>query len=326
MRCVIGIDAGTTHLKCALIEMGGRILTVEKAPTPACLTEGGSGYDPQKIYDTVKELIRRLGDGSRGLEAADAPVIEICGICITGMSEAGLVLDRGTGRELTEILPWFDQRTKALADRTGPEEARQRYMKTGLYNSFKYGIYKYLWLLEERGIWRESTIWLSMCDYLAFRLTGRYATTAGFAVRTYAYDMETGCWDSEFLSRYGLTSEQFPQVAGEGVSIGCCVDAELNAVLGEGVKVAIGGHDHICALYAMAGEDAGRVADSCGTAETYMGVTARRNLTEADYEGGMVYGPYPGGERWFWMGNLPSSGQSVEYYRRKLGENVISYE
>ena len=322
MRCIIGIDAGTTHLKCAMIGLDGRILAVEKAATPVCSDGDASWYDPQQIYGTVRTLIRRLvaGDGTDGLGDG------ICGISITGMSEAGLVLERESGRELTEILPWFDRRTETLARQTGPEEARNRFLKTGLYNSFKYGIYKYLWLLEKRGLARENTIWLSMCDYLAFRLTGRYATTAGFAVRTYAYDMERGCWDGEYLGRFGLTQRQFPQVVRDGEAIGSCADRELAELLGENVKVAIGGHDHICALYAMAGENGLRMADSSGTAETYMGITEKRSLSHEDYARGVVYGPYPGGGKWFWMGNLPSSGQAVEWYRGQLRADVISYE
>lgn len=328
MHYVIGIDAGTTHLKCALIGVDGSVLAVEKAPTPICSGQGGSWYDPQQIFGMVKELLERLGEAVRSGagEMGDMGTAGVSGICITGMSEAGLVLERSSGRELTEILPWFDRRTETLAKRISPEEAGRRFAKTGLYNSFKYGIYKYLWFLEERGLARESSIWLSMCDYLAFRLTGQYATTAGFAVRTYAYDMEDGCWDAEFLSGYGLTQRQFPQVVKEGVSIGCCVEPELTELLGENVEVAIGGHDHVCALYAMAGEDGRRIVDSCGTAETYMGTTVRRSLSAEDYAAGIVYGPYPGGDRMFWMGNLPSAGQSVEWFRGQLREPAISYE
>lgn len=325
MKCVIGIDTGTTHLKAALIGLDGKVQFIDKVPTPLCVCGNESWYEPEQIYETVKRQIQGL------VLKADRGSMEVCAICLTGMAEAGLVVDRSTGRELTEILPWFDKRTEELSKQLEEDMIRRQYQKTGLYNSFKYGIYKYIWLLENRKLDKESAIWLSLSDYLAFRLTGIYATTPGFAVRTYVYDMIYDCWNMEMLDRYGLQAENFPAVRKEGQAVGLCVDSELCTILGSHVEVAISGHDHVCALYAIAGEDSLRIVDSCGTAETYMGITEKYLLTDADYKNGLVYGPYPGEDRWFWMGNIPSSGQSVEQFRKQLHagkecESALTYE
>lgn len=325
MKCVIGIDTGTTHLKAALIRLDGKIAFTEKAPTPLKVSGNESWYEPEQIYKMVKGQIQRL------ILKAGEDALEICAVCLTGMAEAGLVLDRSTGRELTEILPWFDKRTVRLSKQTGEDLICRQYQKTGLYNSYKYGIYKYMWLTENRKLETNNAIWLSLSDYIAFRLTGRYSTTPGFAVRTYAYDMIHDCWDAEMLDRYGLQSENFPEVRREGQAVGLCTDKELCAGFGSQVEVAICGHDHVCALYAIAGENQRRIVDSCGTAETYMGITKKRPLTEKDYEKGLVYGPYPGTDQCFWMGNIPSSGQSVEWFREhfydgKKREEILAYE
>lgn len=326
MKCVIGIDTGTTHLKAALISADGRIQFMEKAGTPLHVCGNQSWYEPQQMYEMVKEQIRKLA-----VWAKDRKNLKICGICLTGMAEAGLVLNRHTGCELTEILPWFDKRPEELSKRPEEDLMRRQYRKTGLYNSYKYGIYKYIWLLENRKLNKASSIWLSLSDYIAFRMTGKYFTTAGFAVRTYAYDMISGSWNREMLERYGLREENFPSVIKEGEAIGPCVDKELCRILESRPEVAVGGHDHICALYAIAGENSARIVDSCGTAETYLGLVPRTSLTDEDYNRGLVLGPYPGGTKWFWMGNIPSSGQSVEWFRRRRHddrpqERLLSYE
>lgn len=326
MKCIIGIDTGTTHLKAALIGVDGQVQNVERDATPLHVCRDESWYEPWQVYEIVKKQIRRLV-----LKAAGRADLEICGICLTGMVEAGLILERGTGQELTEILPWFDKRPEELSKHLGEELLRYQYQKTGLYNSHKYGIYKYLWLIENRKLEKTSSIWLSLSDYIGFRLTGEYSTTAGFAVRTYAYDMISGNWNGELLDRYGLKAENFPPVRKEGEAIGLCTDKELCRILGSHVEVVISGHDHVCALYAIAGEDSARIVDSCGTAETYMGIADKRIFTNEDYDKGLVYGPYPGEKRWFWMGNIPSSGQSVEWARKqlrddKMREDMLSYE
>lgn len=325
MKYIIGIDMGTTHLKAALISPDGKIHFTETTATPLHVYGNAGWYEPEQIYEIVKGQIQRLAikAGRNGMK--------ICAVSLTGMAEAGGIVDRNTGQELTEILPWFDKRTEELSKQVKEDAVRRQYQKTGLYNSYKYGIYKYLWLMENRKLEMGSSIWLSLSDYIAYRLTGTYSTTAGFAVRTYAYDMVRDCWDMEMLDRYGLSEENFPTVRKDGQVIGSCVDKELCAVLGSHVGVAISGHDHVCALYAIAGEDSLRIADSCGTAETYMGIVEKCPLTDEHYENGLVYGPYPGEDRWFWMGNIPSSGQSVERFRTHLQdgrerESVLTYE
>lgn len=325
MKCVIGIDTGTTHFKTALIGADGQMLSLDKVETPLCTCGQESWYDPLQVYEIVKGQIQRMAR-----KVSSRKDLEICGICLTGMAEAGLILQRNTGEELTEILPWFDKRPAEFAKRLKEEHNRSQYHKTGLYNSYKYGIYKYMWLIENKKLEKSTSIWLSLSDYIAFKLTGEYSTTAGVAVRTYAYDMMHENWDREQLDRYGLAIENFPSVRKEGESIGLCTDKELCEILGRHVAVAISGHDHVCALYAITGEDSTRIVDSCGTAETYMGITDKAPLTEEDYDQGIVLGPYPVGAKQFWMGNIPSSGQSVEWFRKGSGnqikERVLTYE
>lgn len=326
MKCVIGIDTGTTHLKAALISVDGQVQYIEKDVTPLCTCGTKSWYEPHQFYEMVKGQIQALA-----VKAAGRKDLELCGICLTGMAEAGLVLDRHTGCEQTEILPWFDKRPEELPKHLKEDLVRRQYRTTGLYNSYKYGIYKYIWLIEDRKLDKASSIWLSLSDYIAFRLTGEHATTAGFAVRTYIYDMLHDDWNREMLDRYGLKAENLPSVKKEGETVGLCTDKELCAVFGSHIEVAIGGHDHVCALYGIAGEDTARIVDSCGTAETYMGLVDKAPLTDADYDYGLVLGPYPGGTKWFWMGNIPSSGQSVEWFRKgqrgdDMRESALAYE
>lgn len=309
MRAVIGIDVGTTHIKSILFDENGTVLAQEKRTTPLSKDENGSIYEPLEIWNVVEEQLKNLCRTG----------IAVSGISITGMAEAGLIVDRETKTEKTVILPWFDGRTRELADKMSPEKEEEIFASTGLRNSFKYGIYKFLWLLSACGADREGCIWLSMCDYIAWKLTGRFVTEPGFAARTYVYDIRQGKWDIERIREYGLEENNFPEVMPSGAVIGF-----WNTEDGRQIPVAIAGHDHICAAFGLLYHDRNGICDSAGTSETYVGLL-EEGTDRFLMETGMLYGPFVDGG-YFYMANLPSSGHSVEWFRTKLQTMELSYE
>ena len=248
-KTVISLDVGTTHIKAALFDNKGKMLQLEKQPTPSVSGEYGPVYDAVRFREIVLTQMGRLLKNS-----PSTPV----GICITGMAEAGLILDRNSGEPLTELLPWFHPGPRCLSDAVSQEESDRLFRQTGLRNSFKYGIYKYRWLLSQHHLSPENTVWLSVCDYVAFCLTGKMVTDPTFAARTYVYDVHAGKWDTQRLDSLGLSEENFPVILPSG------------SVAGEyqGIPVAIGGHDHICAAFGLLFHHPDAICDSAGTSET----------------------------------------------------------
>lgn len=312
----IGIDIGTTHIKSAVFHDQGKMLELAREATPIANDDFGQIYDPLMIYGIVKKQLIKWFEKYK----------DIKGISITGMSEAGLIVDKATGTEATPIIPWFDQRTTELSAKITKEEEISNFNRTGLHNSYKYGIYKYLWLLQHTKVRKEDTIWLSICDYIAWKLTGAYATDPSFAARTYVYDIIAHCWDRKRLSEYGLTNENFPSVLSAGEQVGYLSDRDISLMPQNlAVPVCIGGHDHVCAAYAVLMEDRNRICNSIGTAETYLGVDEHFTMTEERYDSGMVYGPFLNKEEYFWMANISSSGQSISWFCKQLQLKEIDY-
>lgn len=317
-RCFIGVDIGTTHIKAAVFNQCGELLELRKESTPIDRDDFGEIYDPQTFYSIVKKLIFLFLDQYSNIN----------GISITGMSEAGLIINSKTNKEETPIIPWFDKRTIALAEKLSEEKEKEIFYKTGLHNSFKYGIYKYIWLLNWKNLRKEDTIWLSVCDYIGWKLTGRYASDPSFAARTYVYDIVNQEWDNRRLREYGLSEGNFPKVYPSGESIGHLVETELISNSyhnNKPITVCIGGHDHACATFAVLNDNKNAICNSVGTAETYMGVEERFTLSETHYHSGMVYGPYLNNKDYFWMGNISSSGQSIEWFYKKVLNTEMDY-
>lgn len=308
MNKVIGLDVGTTHIKSILFDEEGSILKEEKCKTPLVVKEEGSVYCPDEIIKIVEcqlEELQRL--------CPETPI----GISITGMAEAGLIVDSVSGEPMSEILPWFDKRTSALAQKMSHQEEERVFSTTGLRNSYKYGIYKYLWLLNEKGIEKQSTMWLSICDYIAFKLTGEFVTDPTFGARTFVYNVLEGKWDKERIEAYGLVLSNFPKVVPSGEMFGYY----------KGIPVAIAGHDHICAAFGLLYNNCEGICDSAGTSETYVGILNdcdENKKTGFLKESGLLYGPYVNGG-YFYMANIPSSGHSVEWFRKNLQMEEMDY-
>lgn len=310
MHTVIGIDLGTTHIKSILFSKEGEILLEEKSATPLAFDEYGSIYRPEAIFIIVKEQLESL------MALAD---VEIDGIAVTGMAETGLILDRKSGREASDILPWFERRTEELARDVYNDIDSRNFARTGLHNSYKYGIYKFLWLLRESQLDKNKAVWLSVCDYIVYKLTGRLVTEPTFAARTYVYDIVNNCWDLERITACGLGIENFPTVVPSGEIVG---SFQMND---KRIPVAIAGHDHVCAAFGLLYNEPGGVCDSAGTSETYVGRI--QNLPDGGFDSrkGVLYGPFVDGG-WFYMVNVPSSGHSVEWFRKSLQLQEFSYE
>lgn len=322
---IIGIDMGTTHIKSVLFDNAGSIIGMEKEETPLSKDLWGDVYKPDVIWGIVKKQIAGLAASVKG---------QVQGVSITGMAEAGLVINRRTGMEETDMLPWYDKRTVTLAGQLTKEEEYRNFMTTGLRGSFKYGIYKFIWLLENGNINREEAVWLSMCDYIAWKLTGEFFTDPSFAARTYVYDITRRCWDDNRIGGYHLKTYNFPRVmpSGEAVPIG---DPEIKQLLGCGkedtVRAAVAGHDHVCAAFALLQNRDEDICNSLGTAETYIGILKSDRVQGAEIEqlfqrdSGFIYGPFVDGG-YFWMGNIPSAGQSVEWFRKTAQKEEITYK
>lgn len=305
MGAYLGIDIGTTHIKTALISSEGDVIYLVKNRTKSKKDMHGEVYDCVEIFNTVVSQLNECLDTD----------LDVLGIAITGMAESGLIIDSTTQEPETDIIPWFDLRTLELSRNIDESEERMLFTKTGLRNSYKYGIYKYLWLLENNNLEKENTVWLSICDYILMKLTGVIATEHTFAARTYVYNVFDRCWDESLLSKYELSENQFPKILNSGEVAG----------LYKGIPVALCGHDHICCAYGISlTKDS--ICNSMGTAETYVSIEhCIENVNEL-YDKGIVFGPYVKEGIYYTMANISSSGGSIEWIRSAVQKESISYE
>ncbi|MCR8845942.1 FGGY family carbohydrate kinase [Paenibacillus sp. SC116] len=321
MMRMLGIDLGTTNRKVGLFEENGEVVGIVSRPTLTQDTgEGYVVYDAEQLWTDVVEMIRELTEQHGGAN--------IAAIGIASMAESGLLLHKDSGAIQSPLLPWFDTSSTPQAERVREADERLKlFQRSGLHLSFKHGLPKLLWLHDRDPDMFRDARWVSVSGFIAYRLSGVMAFDPSLATRTFVYDMRTNDWDREWIQNFGLSPDLFPDVYPSGAPLGS-VKPELMQALGlsSAPAVAVSGHDHVCASLAVGAVAPGDVFASMGTAETLVGLMEPTKLGEEDFQTGLSYGYHVIPGLRFWMGGNPSSGGSLEWIRRQLGDEALSYD
>lgn len=312
MAVLIGIDVGTTHLKAGAFTPAGELLAMATRPTPAASTpEGGAEYDPEAIWSGVAACLAEVRRVVQGPVAA---------VGIASMAEAGVLVDGG-GSAAYPAIAWFDPRTRPQAERLGKQVGREvLFRRTGLFLMPKFGLLKLLWIKEHApGAYARGAAWLSMAEWIAFKLTGRLASCPTLASRTLAFDLTAGAWIDDLLAEVGVRRALFCEIVPEGAPLGGVTEAAAGLTgLPAGAPVALAGHDHPCAALAAGVTGPGQMLDSTGTAEAVIGAMAGPLLTPAVLASEISQGPLPVPGLYALQAGAPASGGSVEWLRQEL--------
>ncbi len=301
------LDLGTTHIKAVITDDSLKCISSAALPNSQDIQgDAGSGYDANTVWSRAASVLKTA--------LKDIAQDKLCALSVTGMADSGLLVD-GDGNPLTEVIPW--------SNTTGSQyrqEILAKYPLTELYRITgqtlhpKFALSRLLWYREHRSdVFAKAAYWLSLQDYIVYRLTGRFVTDESLACRTMLFDVGRRSWQLELCDFAHITG-RLPEVLPVGAQAGT-VTAEAAVEVGcsVGVRVHCAGHDHPCALFALHHGGYADVIDSMGTSEVFTGVlteplppnAALMGINHGCFADGMLY----------WMANLPSSGASLEWLR-----------
>jgi xylulokinase len=318
---LLSLDLGTTHAKAGLFTREGEMVGFSRQSMTTHLDPSSHAYyDPQELWSVVIKMIREV---LQGIET-----LEISAVGISSMAETGLLVDKHTGEPRSYLLPWYDARAaEQVKELERDRDPEQQFLRSGIRPNFKCGLSKLLWIRDSHPDWLAGTTWLSTADYIAFRLVGMMATDYSLAGRTYAFRIDELRWDEKWLNTLGLPAAIFPPASPSGTSIGQ-INAESASLTGLplGTPVAICGHDHVCAAFAVAGTDTSQALDSMGTAEALVGSLDKRRLGQDEFQSGLVFGRHVAGNGYYWMGGMSTSGGALEWLRKILDDHQLSYQ
>lgn len=260
---LLGIDAGTTYTKAALVSRDGVELRSGRARTPWVPVPTGAEMDPSRFVDAALEAAHAAinPDGGRPVEGA------IVAVGVTSMAETGVLLDR-TGTPVTPCIAWHDGRgVDEAAELAGVLGAPDFTARTGLPASPLCSAVKLRWLRSHEPESRRGVRWLNVAEWLVHSLGGEQVAEPSLASRTGMLDFGTGAWWDEVRAWTGLSPGLLPELREAGAPAGR-VGARLPQAAGAVLTAA--GHDHLCAAVGAGATGLGDTFNSCGTAEAFV--------------------------------------------------------
>jgi xylulokinase len=309
---LLGIDIGTTNTKVAIYSKRGKLLAQQKALTPKGKSKDGLiNFFPNAVWKTTARLIK---------QAVNEAGVEIQAVAVSSFGEGGVSLDKNL-EPTYDVIPWYDeQRTIEQLEKLSKKiDAKHFYSVTGLYPSAIHSVFKWLWLKEEKTkAWQRTKHWLSMSDYINYKLSGTAFMEAGQAARTMAYDVVKNQWSDDILKAAGLTTKFLPPVVPATTPLGGITkEASRLTSLPEGTPVFVGGHDHFCAALACGALTPDVGLDSLGTAEAFtIGLPGRANPKKSL---GLAVGPHVLENYSYLLGGLYTSGGVLSWLKTLLG-------
>ncbi|MHA2263194.1 MAG: FGGY-family carbohydrate kinase [Candidatus Thorarchaeota archaeon] len=244
---VAAIDAGTTGVRCMIVDKSGTALSISRRnwdyKTHEFL-EIAKEFDTALFWTTICTVVRESLDDS----AVDASKVEAVA---TTSQRHGIVLLDSDGAELHGG-PNIDARgamTQYLIEDTLSEKFHDI---TGCWPPLMFGPARVAWFEEEEPeVFEAISHVLPINDWVTFRLSGEFSSEPASASATGFFDIKEMKWSTEVAKAIGIDEGVFPKLMQAGEIVGEVTSkAAKDTGLSKGVPVVQGGTDTHCALLA----------------------------------------------------------------------------
>ncbi|RLL88887.1 sugar kinase [Mesotoga sp. H07pep.5.4] len=254
MNVFLGIDIGTTNIKCLVLGEDGRILEVIHSSTPKNKERGVEFLDLELTRSYVESIIGKVG-----------ALHSLAAIAFSSFGET--VIPVRQRKALSKSVMWYDRSTYPLweshresVDNLAP------YRITGVENSYTFSLYK---ILLQKELFRPEGVenWLPVSSYLAYSLGGVPAWDMSQACRSFMVNIHSRRWNSQLIKYIGESEETMGELRYTGEPVGHTKS---------GIPLISAGHDHITGLYAAQAFARGKefLFDSMGSASVIAAVVS----------------------------------------------------
>lgn len=205
MKNYIAIDIGTTNCKAIKIDEEGRLLANHQLPVVSITDDNGRfEQNPELVFLSIMVLLEKTV-GSNG----DA----IACISFSAAMHSIMAIDVN-GRLLSNAMIWADTRSKKYAqDLKGQKVAQKIHDQTGTPIHAMSPLSKIIWFKnEQKEVFENAFKFISIKEYIFFRLTGKYLVDEGIASCTGLYDIYNHCWFDEVLEIAGINNSMLSEV------------------------------------------------------------------------------------------------------------------
>lgn len=318
MDYLVGIDLGSTSLKCVIYDLSGNVVAHGSRPTerynPYPDHPEWTVWQPEQIWGgtaaAVKDAVAMLDDPR-----------QIRAVAVTGMGMDGVPVD-GQGKWLYPFISWHDPRTEAQLHWWENNIGAQVSFSIGGNTLWRFSTaLRLLWMAEhEPEILARTDKWLLIEDFLNFMLCGRLATDYTMASCTLLFDQRKLDWSQETLAKAGIERRLLCDAYPSGTRLGEVTPAAAAATgLPVGTPVVLGGHDYLCGALPAGAFKPGVVLDVTGTWEIVLAAIPEPVLTPQVQKFGMTVETHVArGAYAAWGGAV--AADMLEWYRKEYGD------
>lgn len=325
MPILIGLDLGTTYAKAVALDINGEILATSACSYPMYTPKPGyAEQNPELVWQGATDALRTL-TGYLHLE-------DIAGLCLSGAMHSCLPVARD-GTPLSLALTWADQRASTIAQRLrNQSDALALYIRTGCPLQPIYHIPKLRWWVEqEPDIVRQAIYFVTIKDYVLFRLTGKWIGDISIYSATGLLDIQRYAWDAEALALAGVSDQQLIPIASPFTIAGQLnYSARQLTNLPPNIPIILGASDGGLANLGAGASQPGQSVITVGTsgavrrivAKPYLDVhtTSQKDLA-VPQERTWCYILSEG--HWFAGGAINNGGLAVQWVREKFYPELV---
>ncbi len=303
MTNVVSIDIGTSRIKAALFGEDG-------AMTSLCsrrLDRAGSPnlQKAEEWWEVTAALLRELTS-----EIPEPPQAVI----LTGNMHALLGVDR-YGAPVAPAILWSDNSAMAESD-----ELNRRYGSylTDVFGNSSIPVFTLPKIIRMKNqtpeLYQQTAAFLQSKDYIAYCLTGNFATDQSDASGTLAMELESKEWSASLLGDLGLDLDKMPAILPSNAVCGhVTADAARATGLTQGTPVIIGCGDLASAAIGSGVNDQ-TLSLTLGTAGQLLGTGAPG--TGKKLAGKLFVFAHADTTQELYLGSVPSGGFSFEWLSR----------
>lgn len=316
MAYLLGIDLGTSSVRALVVDDAGNQVALAQEdyafeiPQPLWAEQ-----NPEDWWKASCNVIRKV------LATADAS--RIAGIGFSGQMHSFLPLD-GSDQPVGNCIIWADRRSMKEVDDVYSILGRDLIASTA-HSPVGTGflVPSMLWIKRHKPeVYREIASLILPKDYIRLKLTGNVGTDISDASATLAFDVNTGKWSDEIISKMGFPREVFPYVGMPSEIAGKVTRKAADETgLKEGTPVVFGAADQVMQAIGNGIYQPGAVSVTIGTGGQVLSVLDK-TITDKKLVSHCFN--FLSDKLWYFLGASLSGGYSLRWFREILG-NGDSY-
>jgi gluconokinase len=259
LSCVLAIDIGTTSTKGLAVASTGEVLSAhQEFYSTSYPPFGFAEQDPEIIFQAVLKVIKETNQKIK---------IPLAGICFSGAMHSVMAID-AQGNALTPLVIWADTRSTEQANEIKSKGLAQKiYEITGTPVHPMSPLCKLMWWQQHQlEIIEKAHRFLSIKEFVIYRLTGEFLVDYSTASATGLFDSEKLTWSELAHQLHGVSLSKFSTPVSIYHQIEKINEAWVNELqLSSDCKIILGASDGCSAQLGSGAMDEGELSITLGT-------------------------------------------------------------